>query len=545
MPKPTTRSEPSHQQQKHERKDSGNSLASKKPYSKTNVSSKNFEKFNSRLEERGVSAFMSSSSRNSFNHSLRNNNKRNHTVETKSTHSTSKALPTTADATPAPSVLDIQSEYFQKEFNPKNLPLHEITQLSLANRGFEDVKNLHLCENLKRLEVHKNKLKNLKFVMQNFKIQHLDAHENQIVSSNETNSEILSLVQNAPNLKVLNLSHNQLANKLILNSTLLRTAQPEKSTEEEPKKKILKTKSQSSSSTTSSSTSSLLALILNDNNLQELQLEGKFEHLNTIIISRNPKLTKFVDFANVPSLTKFGATETALVNLDQTIVTCKQTLQELRLSHNPQLFSNTNCISTLKQIEQLESLKLLAISHNKISHQWNTVKNHLVKIIKNNPNLRNLSIVGNFDEHIQNVGAEKFKEEIIELFSNAGISLTHLDDKPVPGATTEKAIKKGETAREQLHKAKSTSRYLPEKSQQGEKSEEKRKTKVSEMHESVKASTTDSKKRSNEKNPFAKKSMELPEEDEPQASHRPLLPHSMIINLSTFQRHARKTAKRT
>ena len=61
-----------------------------------------------------------------------------------------------------PSVLDIRSEYFQQEFNPKNLPFSQITDLKLNGRGFEDIKNLNLCENLKRLEVAKNKLKNLK-----------------------------------------------------------------------------------------------------------------------------------------------------------------------------------------------------------------------------------------------------------------------------------------------------------------------------------------------------------------------------------------------
>jgi len=60
-----------------------------------------------------------------------------------------------------PSVLDINSDYFQKEYNPKNLPLEKITELKLNGRGFVDIKNLSLCPNLKRLEVVKNKLSNL------------------------------------------------------------------------------------------------------------------------------------------------------------------------------------------------------------------------------------------------------------------------------------------------------------------------------------------------------------------------------------------------
>lgn len=106
------------------------------------------------MQSRGVNAFIHDSSSRIGN----NKTAREQQLKKKEANTSSSSVEVKPSA---PSVLDIQSEYFQKEFNPKNLPLSEITQLSLAGRGFEDVKNLHLCENLKRLEVHKNKLKNL------------------------------------------------------------------------------------------------------------------------------------------------------------------------------------------------------------------------------------------------------------------------------------------------------------------------------------------------------------------------------------------------
>ena len=258
------------------------------------------------------------------------------------------------------------------------------------------------------------------------KIQHVDAHENEIVSSDENNTEITQFIQNSPQLKVLNLSHNQLTKTVVIRAKLVKAAEPVVSGIAEKLNRGKKIQQQPKDNLNSG----LLAIILTDNKIEELKLEGKFQVLNTIIISKNPLLKKFTDYYSVPELTKFGATETALGQLHASVSTCKQ-LQELRLSHNPQIFTKETCLKTLLEIEKLDSLKLLALSHNKIGIEWTVMKSHLVMIIKKNRNLRNLSIVGNFEQYIEQVGAEKFKDEVLSLFSKEGISLTHLDDKPV------------------------------------------------------------------------------------------------------------------
>ena len=260
----------------------------------------------------------------------------------------------------------------------------------------------------------------------------MDAHENQITSVDDNNSAITLFIQNSPSLKVLNLSHNQLTKKLVIKPVLLRKAEIEESvpTATEEKKKNFRNSKKPAIPTVISDSSVLLAIVLSDNKLEELKIDGVFEHMNTIIVSRNATFKKFVDFKSVPALTKFAATETSLENLDSSIVSCKQ-LQEIRLSHNPQLFTTEDKLSSLfDNICKVSSLKLFAINHNNISLPWDVMKKQLSKLAKNNKELKNLSVgTGNLEQAQKEKGPDTFKDELLSIFSKEEIMLSHLDDK--------------------------------------------------------------------------------------------------------------------
>ncbi|KAJ1722780.1 hypothetical protein LPJ53_002836 [Coemansia erecta] len=219
-------------------------------------------------------------------------------------------------------------------------PLSEATSIDLRNKGLTHIDGLSACRGLRRLDLSNNRIGSS---------ESLDSLQNatSLIHINLANNEFedMSVVEQVPQLNVLNMSSNKLK----------------------------------SISASLASCSKLKALILGQNKIARIEHLDKLGDLNTLVVSHNV-IKKLPDMPQLKELTKISAAHNKIDTIPD--LTLYPKLKEVRL--------NDNAIKTVPEgIRSCTSLRVIDLGNNMVD-DWSSVA-PLVSI----PYLHNLNLKGN------------------------------------------------------------------------------------------------------------------------------------------------------